>query len=396
MPGFLKLDEKEEAILNKRLNQSQAFELGRVLGEGAAVAQGIYEFIVGLGAIGGGGGLCITGIGCFAGAPAIATGVALQVHGGTLAVNSANELGERLSDLLSPNRMASSGGADDVIGLSRETGISQESINKVYGDVSSDDIRFLDDKLDKNLVESLFDKAKNTITNVSKTLKLVGDNNVAVDSVKGILRKNQRGKLSDSKTETAFSEAADFLERYDGRVSGDFPTRFAEAQGSRGAAQARNEIRVAEDLLDGNSPIGSNVSKVDGIPTDTSNTGILTPDYRVIDTNGVSSLAEVKTPNGNFTKNNLQSNLTKAINQVKNFNNSDPTINGKAYITVDYSGKAPTDLPRSEIEQYSKFLIEQADGIGSVNFVEIIYKDGTSQLQKLLLKVQNGEIITVL
>lgn len=71
--------------------------------------------------------------------------------------------------------MASTGGADDVIGLSRETGLSQGSINKVYGDVSPSDIRFLDDKLGNNLVESLFGKAKNTITNVSKTLRLIGD-----------------------------------------------------------------------------------------------------------------------------------------------------------------------------------------------------------------------------
>ncbi|MEO0834966.1 MAG: hypothetical protein AAFY16_03025 [Cyanobacteria bacterium J06642_3] len=43
---------------------------------------------------------------------------------------------DKLRDILSPNRMASSGGADDVIGLSRETGISQGSINNVYDDLN--------------------------------------------------------------------------------------------------------------------------------------------------------------------------------------------------------------------------------------------------------------------
>ena len=106
-------------------------------------------------------------------------------------------------------------------------------------------------------------------------------------------------------------------------------------------------------------------------------------------------MVEVKTPNGLLRVNNWQGNLTKAINQVKKFKNSDPTISGKAYITVDYSRKPPTNLSRSEIEQYSKFLIEQADGINSVEFVELLYKDPNNQLQKLLLKVQNGEIITL-
>lgn len=100
-----------------------------------------------------------------------------------------------IDDLLTPVKMESTGGADGIRGLSKETGISQGSINKVYGDVSPDDIRFLDDKLDKNLVETLFDKTKDTIINVSKTLKLVGDDDVAIDSVKVALRRNKNGKL---------------------------------------------------------------------------------------------------------------------------------------------------------------------------------------------------------
>jgi hypothetical protein len=104
----------------------------------------------------------------------------------------------------------------------------------------------------------------------------------------------------------------------------------------------------------------------------------------------------VKARSGVSNKNNLQSNLTKAINQVKSFSNFDLSIRGKAYITVDYSKIAATDLPRSEIERYTKFLIEQADGLNSIQFVEIIYNDKTSQPQKILLKVQNGEITTVI
>ena len=391
MPGFLKLDEKEEARLNARLNQSQAFELGRLLGEGAAVAQGIYEFIAGSAAVGGGGGLCITGIGCFAGAPAIATGVVLQAHGGTLAVNSASEFGDKLSDILSPNRMASSGGADDVIGLSRETGISQGSINNVYDDLNPSDIRRIGEKIDKNLVESLFGKGGDGVTgsqlvkNVSETLKKVSNDNIAIDSIKSVLRKNKSGRLSDSKTSTAFSEAADFLERYDGKVSGDFPSRFADAQGSRGAAQARNEIKVAEDFLDGNSPLG-NVSKVEGIPTNVSNTSIPTPDYRVIDNNGASRLAEVKTPQSLLRENNLQRNLNGAIDQIKR---AEGIIDRGGYIIIDYSSQPATSVSRARLEEYTQTLITDANAVNAIEFVEILYKNDSGNA-RLLLQIENG------
>ena len=390
MPGFLKLSEKEEAQLNARLNQSQAFELGRTLGEGAAVAQGIYEFIVGSAAVGGGGGLCITGIGCFAGAPAIATGVILQAHGGTLAVNSANDLGESLRDILSPNRMESSGGADDVIGLSRETGISQGSIEKVYGDVSPDDIRFLDDKLDKNLVETLFDKAKDTITNVSKTLKLVGDDNVAVDSVKGILRRNKNGKIEDVQLDNAFSETVDFYGTYKNKVTGDFPDRFVRAKGNPkrfDPDQALGEIQTGKDFLDNKTQLGS-VDKIKGIPENTLQDGIKTPDYLLTETDGITRLAEVKTPNGNFRENNLQRNLTTAIKQIKQSNES---VNAGGYIRIDYTNKPATTLSRNRIEDYAKLLIEQAEVANKIEFVEILYNDANGKSQ-LLLQIKNGII----
>ena len=406
----LALTDRDRRYWTQVINrQSTAFKLGVELGNAASIVQGIIEIISGGGTFLGGAALCTVGAGatfgisCAAGAPAMVTGAAISAHGLSLIKNGLeNDTDANLiDDLFAPQKMESTGGADGVDGLAKKTGISGDSIKKVYGDVSSKDIELLGNKLDKNLAEHLFNKGgdgstgSQLVNNVSDTLKKVGDDDVAIDSINSILRKNKNGKLNDSKTETAFSEAADFLGRHEGRVSGDFPTRFAEAQGKKGAVQAQNEIQVAENILDGSSPVGTNVSKVDGIPTDTDNTGVLTPDYKITDTSGISSLAEVKTPNGNFTKNNLQSNLTKAINQVKNFKNSDSTITGKAYITVDYSRKSPTNLSRNEIEQYSKFLIEQADGINSVEFVEILYKDTSNQLQKLLLKVQNGGIITL-
>jgi hypothetical protein len=224
------------------------------------------------------------------------------------------------------------------------------------------------------------------LENVSKTVNLVADDNVAIDSIKAVLRKNQRGKLSDSQTETAFFEAADFLKRHDGKVSGDFPTRFADAQGGKGAAQARNEIQTAENILNGNSPLGNNISKVEGIPTNVSNTSIPTPDYRVIDINGVSRLAEVKTPQGLLRENNLQRNLNGAIDQIKR---ADGTIDKRGYVIIDYSSQPATSVSRTRLEEYTRTLVIDANATNTIEFVEILYKNDSGNA-RLLLQIENG------
>ncbi|MCW5319124.1 hypothetical protein GTQ43_37625, partial [Nostoc sp. KVJ3] len=104
----LQLTQKEEVLWERTLPNSAAFKLGRTLGGGAAIVQGIAEFLTGSIAEVGGGGLCITGIGCPGGVVAIATGAILQSHGAATAIFSAGEEGKLLRDLLSPNRMESS------------------------------------------------------------------------------------------------------------------------------------------------------------------------------------------------------------------------------------------------------------------------------------------------
>ena len=388
-------------------NQSTAFKLGVELANAASIVQGIIEIVSGGGTFLGGAALCTVGAGatfgisCAAGAPAMVTGAAISAHGLSLIKNGLeNDTDANLiDDLLAPQKMASTGGADGIDGLAKKTGISGDSIKKVYGDVSSNDIELLGNKLDKNLAEHLFNKGDDgstgsqLVNNVSDTLKKVGNDNVAIESIKSILRKNKNGKLNDSKTETAFSEAADFLGRYEGRVSGDFPTRFADAQGKKGAIQARSEIRTAESILDGDSPLGSNVSKVEGIPTDVSNTGIPTPDYRITDVSGISRLSEIKTPNQALldTTNNFDRNLKKAVNQVKIKGSKD----ANAYITMDYSLQPSTNMSRDRIKQYTESILNTSDrqgrkGIEFVEFIEILYKDTAGQSQRLFLQVRNG------
>jgi hypothetical protein len=92
VPGWNGLEQDVEKGLPKTL----AFQLGRSFGDGAALVNGILEIVGGGGAAGGGAALCVTGIGCIAGAPAAAAGVALGVHGTATASSALRSIIERL------------------------------------------------------------------------------------------------------------------------------------------------------------------------------------------------------------------------------------------------------------------------------------------------------------
>ena len=390
--------------------------LERLLEESASIAQGIYEFIVGLAAASSRGGLCLTTVvGCSAAAPAIATGTILTAHGGTLAVNSASEFGDKLRDILSPNRMASSGGADDIIGLSRETGISQGSISNVYDDLNPSDIKLIGDKLNKNNVESLFEKADggNTgselVQNVTKIVKIFAKDADAIADIQENLSFNQvnkRGKqfLDDSQLREAFTEATKFIDKYKGRVSGAFANRFgkAAAKGNNLSlpnprkldfTQAAGEIKTAEDILDGVTPLGSDV-KMRGLPEIN---GQKNPDFLATLSGGNTRLVEVKTLEGSFAKTKINTRLSDAIRQiVGNSPITKPTNN--AYIRLDFRNANATqdradflfNAVKDRLEFTNKGKI--TPGIQVVEFVELLYKDANQagQVRSILVQVKNG------
>ena len=428
LPKSLKLSKKEDALLDAILNESDAFELGRLAGSGASIAQGILEFIAGQGLTGGGGGLCITGIGCFAGAPAIATGVALQVHGAKLAVTSADDFGSRLSDILSPNRMASSS-ADDINALGKETGIDPAIIGKVYGDLgrNGDGIRLLDEKLGTGLTENLFSKGgdggtgSQLVKDVADLIgrfsnKLVG--NKLVDDVDAIAdvqrtlsanRPNKKGdiNITDTQLKQAFSDNVSFLQKYKDRVSGAFSYTFGRARSTAlDFNQAQGEINLAEDLLDGKAFLKNDgsgqsfLSNVDHLraPSDLPKLGgnPKTPDYFMTSSDGVTRLVEIKTPTKKLRADRLRNSLGEATKQIRD-NSTISNPNSKGIIRLDYRSSAlPADLSTSEVENIVKirmnnFLNAEKTLKGSdfIDFVEVIYKDANNSniIQTVVVKI---------
>ncbi len=390
-------------------SQSTAFQLGRELANAASIVQGIIELFTGGAAVVSASSLCLAGAGatlgasCLAAAPAIASGAALSAHGLSLIKNGIeNDTDANLiDDLLAPQNMASTGGADGIRGLSRETGISQESIKKVYGDVSSEEIKLLGDKLNKNLAEPLFNQGnKDYIRNVTDSVKLIGDDLDAIDGIETTLRNN---KIPEEFKVEAFSELVGFLKKYKNKVSGEFAFRFGKAnvpetaplEIAKQTRGARGEIDSAIDILEGNTVLG-NPKSLKAIPEKKLPDGSTTPDFLITGIDNSIRLGEIKTPKGNISANNIKKQIRDATRSIRK---SSETVTDKGFISIDYGQVSPTDWKRERIFNEIKRGLLQTDansglkGTDVVEFVEFTYKElNSNSLQKMLVKVENGII----
>jgi RHS repeat-associated protein len=76
--------------------RSADFAIGRMVGDGIAIYQGLVEMGGGIGGAAGGGLLCLSGVGCIVGGPAVALSAGLVIHGGMTALNAAGDLGTQM------------------------------------------------------------------------------------------------------------------------------------------------------------------------------------------------------------------------------------------------------------------------------------------------------------
>ena len=305
-------------------NQSTAFKLGVEVGNAASIVQGIIEIVAGGGTFAGGAALCTIGAGatfgisCAAGAPAMVTGAAVSAHGLSLIKNGLeNDTDANLiDDLLAPQKMESTGGADGVRGLAKQLGLGGNKDNKVKAGLEvlepNEFVQFKND-IDgtgddaKNLFRPLFDKSESIIKKVFGTYKKVGKDADAIADIQENLslnKTNKRGRrfLDDSQLEDAFTQTNQFLDKYDDRVSGAFPNRFGRANApDLDDVQALGEIKTAEDILDGRTPLGDGV-KLRGL---SEITGQKNPEYFATMPDGSTRLVEVKTLESKVTRLNL-------------------------------------------------------------------------------------------
>lgn len=270
-------------------------------------------------------------------------------------------------------------------------------------------------KQDVKLLNRVLDKSKELVYNVSKAFDFVDDEAKGIKDVDGIndiratikqnrVRDDGTQLINDAELNTAMKNTTNFLEQYEGRVSGAYANRFGRASSSSpklDKIQAQGELNTATDILNGNTVLGNDV-KMRGLP-DKTNTQT-NPDYLAIlpDTN--TRLVEVKTMTGKVERN-LSGRLRNAIGQIEgNILKSDPTRDG--YIRLDYrnanSTNRQSDWWSKRINEVLKEDIEnlaqgiELTGFDVIEFVEVLYSNPEQQVKTLLFKVQNGTATLVL
>jgi hypothetical protein len=103
-------------------SDSTAKLAGRIAGDVAAIVIGVETSVAGAGAAGSGGVVCITGVGCVVGAPAIAVGATAMAVGAVVAGKATANLGENLAQLSGKSASSNQSG-DRVGGIFEKNGI---------------------------------------------------------------------------------------------------------------------------------------------------------------------------------------------------------------------------------------------------------------------------------
>ncbi|MEO1005729.1 MAG: hypothetical protein AAFW67_07735 [Cyanobacteria bacterium J06638_38] len=411
--------------------------MGRELANAASIVQGIIEIFTGGAAVISASSLCLAGAGatlgasCFAAAPAIASGAALSAHGLSLIKNGIenNTDANLIDDLLAPQKMASTGGADGADGLAKQLGLGRNNENKVKAGLEvlepNEFVQFRSDidQIDsegnaaKNLFRPLFDKSESIIKKVFGTYKKVGKDADAVTDIQQNLSLNKirivdnqsKQSISDSQLEEAFTKTNSFLDNYQGRVSGAFANRFGRAAATGNNqnlpipkaldhVQASGEIKAAEDILDGNTVLGNGV-KLRGLPDSSRNVrNQSNPEYLATMLDDTIRLVEVKTPTGKPGK--ITSNLNDAIKQITG-SPLRSEVTDKAFIRVDYTNANPVTGDENFLFKRIQTSLMNTEingnpiipGTQLVEFVELTYQDARSgnQIRRMLVQVIDGK-----
>ncbi len=221
------------------------------------------------------------------------------------------------------------------------------------------------------------------------------------------------GNTSHAVGAETLQRTAAFFDKYAGRVSGDFISRFesvveAEAKLAKLAAkggkekiakataeldQANAELSTAVDVLEGRSPLGSDRS-LHGL-TAGEVQGVKTPEFLVTGGRQPKVPVEVKAlgnAEGTIGKDAIQRNLRKAASQISA--RADATT-APGYIRLDASATGRIARSNEQIANEVQGQLKQSlKGARSdhVGWVEVLDKNAAGESQRLLLKVDRGAV----
>ncbi|MEG4444863.1 hypothetical protein QUB47_22965 [Microcoleus sp. AT9_B5] len=173
----------QEQDVERNLPKSWAFQAGRTFGDAASIVTGILEIMGGGGTGAGGAGLCVTGVACIGGAPAIVAGTALGLHGATTASTGLKNIAKLLGAVFHSTTDGSESG-----GPSR----GENEIDPRAAELEADAKRISDELFGKDTKT-----AELTIIAVGRVILKGGESRKVVSSSAGYFTRDQR-KLLES------------------------------------------------------------------------------------------------------------------------------------------------------------------------------------------------------
>ena len=208
-------------------------------------------------------------------------------------------------------------------GLVSKLGIRADRLYNLLEVFTPDELRKIHLEIGAVDLQVLGNRTRQTLRQLRRALELAGNDTVARNEILRMATFIKRG-ISAAQIEQALTELVQFMERYLGRVTGDFASRYRRTVHHRAdPAQAHVELALAVDILEGNTPLGKDLS-VEGIPESTSprHASVArqrTPEFRVTGLNIPARLVEVKRigrDGRRLSRNSFRNNLGTAIGQV--------------------------------------------------------------------------------
>jgi hypothetical protein len=271
--------------------------------------------------------------------------------------------------------------------LAKELGIPEGEAASLLRVADAATISGLKSELGEGGLKQLAGKPRAFREAFFEVLELVGADGVARAQLMEALRLNRKGTLANAVTQQALNAYLAFLKRHGKRVSGAFMKRFWRAL-AEDTAEALAELRLAEDLLAGKTPLGP-IRNIEGllespIPTEQ------TPEFRVTLPSG-SRLVECKTisnPGKPLAKEPVRRNVGEANGQLRDESFRTGEVDGLIRLDARDTGK--TDMSAEQLNEWVSSKIPSPRESRATRWVELFYKNAQGEVIKVVLELKGS------
>lgn len=236
-------------------------------------------------------------------------------------------------------------------------------------------------------VKMIATRSPSVLEAFARGLATAGEDRQAVTSLVEGLRLNAKGTLASDALIEAIAADAAFRAQHGNRVAGDFLSRFWRSISRKhDIAQARAELRLAEDLLAGRTAVG----EVDNLEALAESPTGRTPEFRASSADGPHLIESkmIGRANEPLTQTSVSNNVRSAHDQVRTQAARTGEVGG-GMIRLDGLAAGPTDVtPEMLAEWVSKHNPSPRDSVAT-QWVEILFNDAEGTAMKVVLELKN-------